>query len=73
MAFLPGFTPYVPYVVAAVELEEQAGLRMVARLVDGPDGPLGYGAAVETRFDDVAPGVAIPVFGLAPAPAGSTS
>jgi uncharacterized OB-fold protein len=72
-AFLPGFAPYVPYVVAAVELEEQPGLRMVARLVDGPDGPLAHGAAVETRFDDVAPGVAIPVFGLTTGNAGAAS
>jgi uncharacterized OB-fold protein len=72
-AFLPGFTPYVPYVVAAVELEEQAGLRIVARLVDAPEGTLAYGAAVETRFDDMSPGVAIPVFALATAQAGSAS
>ncbi len=72
-AFLPGFAPYVPYVVAAVELEEQAGLRIVARLIGGPDAPLAYGAAIQTQFDDAAPGVAIPVFTLAGAPGGPAS
>jgi uncharacterized OB-fold protein len=63
-AFLPGFAPYVPYVVAAAELQEQAGLRMAARLVDGPDAALSYGAAVETVFDDMVAGVAVPMFRL---------
>ena len=63
-AFLPGFTPYVPYVVAAAELVEQGGLRLFARLVDAPEAMLTYGAAVETVFEDVADGVAIPVFRL---------
>jgi hypothetical protein len=72
-AFLPGFASSVPYVVAAVELDEQAGLRFVARLIDGPDAPLAYGAAVATQFDDVAPGVAIPMFALAGALTGPGS
>jgi uncharacterized OB-fold protein len=63
-AFLPGFAPYVPYVVAAAELEEQDGLRVTARLVDGPYAALTYGAAVETVFEDMAGGVAVPMFRL---------
>jgi len=63
-AFLPGFAPYVPYVVAAAELEEQDGLRFTARLVDGPDAALTYGAAVETVFDDMAEGITVPMFRL---------
>lgn len=67
-AFLPGFAPYVPYVVAAAELEEQPGLRFTARLLDGPDAPLKYGAPVETDFEDVpernGAGVTIPVLRL---------
>jgi uncharacterized OB-fold protein len=64
-AFLPGFAPYVPYVVGAVELSEQAGLRLVARMADGPDAGLAYGAPVETGFEDMADGVAVPLFHLA--------
>jgi uncharacterized OB-fold protein len=63
-AFLPGFAPFVPYVVAAVELAEQDGLRLVARLAGEPNPVLVYGAAVETVFDDVADGLAIPMFRL---------
>jgi uncharacterized OB-fold protein len=63
-AFLPAFRADVPYVVVDVELEEQPGLRVVGRLVDGADTPLRIGAAVETVFEDVAPGVAVPHFRL---------
>ena len=61
-AFLPGFRPDVPYVVVDVELEEQAGLRMIGQLVEaGADGP-SLDAPVEVVFDDVAEGMAIPQF-----------
>jgi uncharacterized OB-fold protein len=63
-AFLPGFAPYVPYVVAAVELIEQRGLRFTARMTTDSESVLVYGAAVETVFDDVADGLAIPVLRL---------
>jgi uncharacterized OB-fold protein len=63
-AFLPGFMPYVPYVVAAAELAEQSGLRLFARLVDAGETTLTYGAPVETVFEDVADGVAVPVIRL---------
>lgn len=63
-AFLPGFRPDAPYVVADVELDEQPGLRMVAQL-DGATGRrLSLGAPVEVVFDDVADGVAVPRFRL---------
>jgi uncharacterized OB-fold protein len=61
-AFLPAFAPDVPYVVADVELEEQEGLRMVARLVDARSGDLAIGTPVEVVFDDVAVGIAVPHF-----------
>lgn len=66
-AFLPGFGPYVPYVVAAVELDEQAGLRLTARLITDAPGDLRAGARTETAFEDVAEGRAVPVFKLVPA------
>jgi uncharacterized protein len=64
-AFLPSFAADVPYVVAEVELEEQDGLRLVARLVDVEPGDVTLGAPVEVVFDDVADGIAVPHFALA--------
>jgi len=61
-AFLPGFAADVPYVVAEVELEEQAGLRMVTRLGGARPGDVAIGLPVEVAFDDVATGVAVPHF-----------
>ena len=63
-AFLPGFKADVPYVVVDVQLEEQAGLKVIGRLVDGAGAALSLGAAVEVVFDDVADGVSVPVFRL---------
>jgi uncharacterized protein len=64
-AFLPGFAGDVPYVVAEVELEEQEGLRMVARIVEARPDDLALGVPVEVVFHDVADGVAVPHFALA--------
>ena len=61
-SFLPGFA--VPFVLVDVEFDEQPGLRMIGRLIDGPDAALRLGARVRTVFDDIAPGVAIPAFAL---------
>ena len=63
-AFLPAFHADLPYVMVEVELAEQEGLTLVGRLVDGPDAPIALGMAVETVFDDVAPGMAVPEFEL---------
>jgi uncharacterized OB-fold protein len=63
-AFLPGFKPDVPYVVVDVQLDEQAGLKVIGRLVDGADAALSLGAPVEVVFDDVAAGVSVPEFRL---------
>jgi uncharacterized protein len=63
-AFLPGFASYVPYVVAAAELDEQSGLRLVARMAGDPGPGLVYRGPVETVFEDVAEGVSIPMFRL---------
>ena len=62
-AFLPGFRPDVPYVVVDVELEEQAGLRMIGQLAGGAGG-LALDAPVEVVFGDVAEGMAVPQFRL---------
>lgn len=65
-AFIPAFKPDVPWVIVVVELEEQAGLRVLARLVDGPEAALHVDAPVEVVFEDVAAGVTLPQFRLRP-------
>lgn len=70
-AFLPGFAAEVPYTVLEVELEEQDGLRLVAR--QAGDGRPTLGAPVEVVFDDVGEGVAVPRFALVPAGAAGPS
>jgi uncharacterized OB-fold protein len=63
-SFLPGFGDEVPFVLVDVELDAQPGLRMIGRLLDGAEAPLGLGARVTLGFEDVAEGVAIPAFVL---------
>jgi uncharacterized OB-fold protein len=63
-SFLPGFEDDLPFVLVDVELDLQPELRLIGRLIDGPDAPLALGAAVRVAFEDVAPGVAIPAFAL---------
>lgn len=63
-SFLPGFAAYVPFVLVDVELGLQADLRLIGRLVDGPEAPLVIGTAVHVVFEDVADGVAVPAFAL---------
>jgi uncharacterized OB-fold protein len=60
--FLPGFRSEVPYVVAEVELEEQAGLRVIGQIVDSADTDLAIGSPVEVVFEDLAGGLAVPHF-----------
>jgi uncharacterized OB-fold protein len=64
-SFLQGFD--VPFVLVDVELTVQPGLRLIGRLVDGPEAPLGLGAPVRLTFENVVPGVAVPAFALDPA------
>ena len=63
-SFLPGFTDDVPFVLVDVELDEQADLRMIGRLLDGPDVELHAGDRVVAAFEDIAPEVAVPAFVL---------
>ena len=55
----------VSFALVDVELAEQAELRMIGRLLDGPDAPVRTGAAVRVAFEDVAEGVSVPAFTLA--------
>lgn len=62
-SFLPGFE--VPFTLVDVELDEQPGLRMIGRLLDGSADSLAQGVPVRVAFEDVEPGIAIPAFELA--------
>ncbi|MET0143927.1 MAG: OB-fold domain-containing protein [Ilumatobacteraceae bacterium] len=61
VAFLPGFAPLVPYTLADVELDEQANLRIVARVLAGEE-VLAVGARAHTEFEEIAPGFNVPGF-----------
>jgi uncharacterized OB-fold protein len=61
-AFDPWFESRVPYILAVVELVEQAGLKLVTNLVDCAEDDLEAGMGVEVRFEDVTPEVTLPVF-----------
>jgi len=63
-SFLPGFDDLVPFVLVDVELDEQAELRTIGRLLDGPGAPLTIGARVVVAFEDIAPGKSVPAFAL---------
>ena len=64
-AFLPAFKADIPWLLVDVELDEQAELRTIGRLVDGPDAPVRLLAPVTVEFDAIAPDVAVPAFRLA--------
>jgi uncharacterized OB-fold protein len=61
-SFLPGFE--TPFLLVDVELEEQAELRLIGRLLDGPDAQVRLGAPVTVAFEDLAAGVAVHAFRL---------
>jgi uncharacterized OB-fold protein len=61
-SFLPGFE--VPFVLADVELDGTS-VRLVGRLLDGPDADLRAGAAVAIAFEPLEGGAAVPAFVLA--------
>jgi uncharacterized OB-fold protein len=68
-SFLPGFEDVVPFVLVDVELDDTGSddrrdVRLIGRLVDGPEAPLVLGARVVTVFERLADGVAVPAFEL---------
>jgi uncharacterized OB-fold protein len=67
-SFLPGFDALIPYLLVDVELDEQPGLRLVARLLGAAESDLHIGDRVRTTFEDIAIGVAVPAFELDEAP-----
>lgn len=64
-ASLLGFTDEVPYLLVDVELDEQPELRMIGRLVDGPNTVVHVGDPVRVTFEDVTAEIAVPAFCLA--------
>jgi len=60
--FHPFFVDRVPYLLAAVQLDEQPGLRVLSNLVgvDGPDARIGMD--VEVDFARLSDDLAVPVF-----------
>ena len=66
-SFLPGFDDEVPFVLVDVELSAQTNLRLIGRLLDGPDAGLRAGARVTVDFEDLTGGMAVPAFRLEPA------
>ena len=67
-SFLPGFEDDLPFVLVDVALDEGDDVRLIGRLVDGPDAPLGLGDRVTTTFDQLPEGFAVPAFALDPTP-----
>ena len=63
-AFLPGFADDLPFVLVDVELAEQAGLRLIGRLLDGVDAEVRIGARVQVAFEDLTAEIALPAFEL---------
>lgn len=65
-SFLPGFEADLPFLLVDVELADAPGVRMIGRLLDGPDARLVAGAVVRVAWEDLAAGTAVPAFQLEP-------
>lgn len=64
-SFLSGFD--LPFLLVDVQLDDHPQVRLIGRLVDGPETPLALGDALSLTFDDLAPGVSVPAFARADA------
>jgi uncharacterized OB-fold protein len=64
--FHPFFVDRVPYVVAVVELAEQAGLRIVSNLVGIDEGAIEFGMPLQVDFEELDTELTLPVFRPAP-------
>jgi len=63
-SFLPGFDGDVPFLLVDVELVEQPDLRIIGRLMDGPDADIHIGASVQATFEKLSSDIAVPAFAL---------
>jgi len=59
-SFLPGFD--VPFVLVDVELDDAPDVRLIGRLLDGPDAALHLGDAVTVAFEDLSDEISVPAF-----------
>ena len=62
-SFLSGFE--TPYILVDVEFDDPPAIRMIGRLLDGPDAGVALEAPVTVAFEDIRPGVAVPAFRMA--------
>jgi uncharacterized OB-fold protein len=63
-SFIPSFRDDIPFAIGLIELKEQKGLRMIAKLVDGARARYRVGAEVEVAFEDITPEASLPHFRL---------
>ena len=63
---LPAFQAQVPLAVALVELAEDPGLRMVGGVLGSPPDRLRIGQKLRVEFEEIADGVVLPQWRLAP-------
>ena len=61
-AFHPFFADKLPYAYATVELEEQAGLRLITNVVDCPPDELEAGMPLVVTFRELSPELTVPHF-----------
>lgn len=52
-AFLPQFAEMIPFTTGLVELEEDARVRLVTRIVDANPATLDFGQAMQVTFREV--------------------
>jgi len=63
-SFLPGFGSEVPYVLVDVQLDCEPSIRMIGRLLDGPEAALRIDDRVTLAFESPADDVGVPAFVL---------
>ncbi len=59
---LPGWADHAPYTVAWIELDEQAGLKMISNVVECDPKDVQIGMPVEVVFEDADDEISIPRF-----------
>ena len=63
-SFLPGFADELPFLLVDVELDLEEELRMIGRLLDGPDSQIRLGSRVRLAFEELPEGLAVPASAL---------
>jgi uncharacterized protein len=60
--FHPFWADRTPYVVATIELAEQAHLHFLSNIVDVEESEISVGMPVAVTFQEIAPGLTLPLF-----------